>query len=150
MMDHVITEDDLMDNVVIENTIASASRYNSVSLSMEVCRQSEHNGPIHIRDQQHPATRILDNVAIIEELHPFRLCKRLLSTPADCAVSRCHAQHTPQGAQYRSALHSRAGIVADGRSGSYYGKRCRHTQPQRLYYREHRQGAGLLAGDDGL
>ena len=68
---HVLTHDDLIGDLQMQNTIQSSQRYNSVSMAIQTCRQSIHNGPISIRDQQDTPTRQIDAVAIIEEMHPF-------------------------------------------------------------------------------
>ena len=68
---HVLTHDDLIGDLQMQNTVQSSQRYNSVSMAIQTCRQSIHNGPISIRDQQDVPTRQKDAVAIIEEMHPF-------------------------------------------------------------------------------
>ena len=67
---HVLGPKDLVGDVDIVTTIRSSDRYNTVSMAMQSCRQSKHNGPISVRDQQSGPTRLLDNVAIVESLHP--------------------------------------------------------------------------------
>ena len=66
---HVLGPSDLVGDVDIVTTIRSSDRYNTVSMAMQSCRQSNHNGPISVRDQQSGPARLLDGVAIVESLH---------------------------------------------------------------------------------
>ena len=68
---HVLDDDNIIDDAIIGNTVDSSARYNTVSLGVKACRQSSHHAEVYVRDQQKGGARIVDNIAIIEELQPL-------------------------------------------------------------------------------